>query len=116
MEPWQKELIQESFPAICDMAGPLSLLFYGRLFEVAPTLRPMFEQDISSQGRKLMDMLTFVIDNLDHLDSLAPALRELGQHHVACGVRPEHYATMSRAFLWALAQSLEAKFYPDVKA
>jgi len=57
-----------------------------------------------------------IVENLDHLDSLTPVLHALGQRHVAYGVRPEHYATLSRAFLWALAQSLEATFYPDVKA
>jgi nitric oxide dioxygenase len=116
MNPAEIQSIRASFPAICTMTEPLSVLFYGRLFESDPTLRPMFRQEIALQGRKLMDMLTWVIDNLDDLESLAPALRALGQRHVGYGVRPEHYATISRAFLWALGQSLEAQFYPDVKA
>jgi hemoglobin-like flavoprotein len=116
MNPAQIELIRATFHEIRAAAGPLSVLFYGRLFELDPRLRPMFHQDIAVQGRKLMDMLTSIVDHLDHLDSLTPALRALGQRHVAYGVRPEHYAMLSRAFLWALAQSLEAEFYPDVKA
>jgi hemoglobin-like flavoprotein len=110
------ELVRASFPAIRDMAGPLSVLFYGRLFALDPRLRPMFRQDIALQGRKLMNMLTSVVDHLDDLESLTPVLRALGHRHVAYGVRPEHYATLSRAFLWALGQCLEAEFYPDVKA
>ena len=116
MTPAEIQLIRSSFPAICTMPGPLSVLFYGRLFELDPTLRPIFRQDVALQGRKLMDMLTLVIDNLDHLDSLTPALRALGQRHVGYGVRPEHYAAVSRSFLWALGQCLETEFYPDVKA
>ena len=112
----QKQLIRESFPAIREMAGPVSMLFYGRLFELDPAVRPMFRQDIELQGRKLMDMLTAVVDNLDHFEGLAPALRALGQKHVGYGVRPEHYQTLSVALIWALGQALDRQFYPELRA
>ena len=38
----EKQLVRESFQGIGEVAGPLSLLFYGRLFELDPALRPMF--------------------------------------------------------------------------
>jgi hemoglobin-like flavoprotein len=115
MTPEQKQLIRESFPAIREMAGPVSLLFYGRLFALEPALRPMFRQDIELQGRKLMDMLTAVVDNLDHFEGLAPTLRALGQKHAGYGVRPEHYQTVARALMWALGQALDAQFYPELR-
>ena len=65
MNSQQQRLIRESFPEIRRMAGPVSLLFYGRLFALDPSLRPMFRQDIEVQGRKLMDMLTAIVDNLE---------------------------------------------------
>ena len=112
----QRRLILESYPAIREMRGPLALLFYGRLFEMHPAARPMFRSDIAVQGVKLMDMLAAVIDNLDHLEEVAPTLRAMGQRHVGYGVRPEHYDAVKMALLWALGQALEADFYPDVKA
>jgi nitric oxide dioxygenase len=115
MTPEQKQLIRESFPAIREMAGPVSLLFYGRLFALEPALRPMFRQDIELQGRKLMDMLTAVVDNLDHFEGLAPTLRALGQKHAGYGVRPEHYQTVARALMWALGQALDTQFYPELR-
>jgi hemoglobin-like flavoprotein len=116
MTPEQKQLIRESFPAIREMAGPVSLLFYGRLFALEPALRPMFRQDIELQGRKLMDMLTAVVDNLDQFEGLAPTLRALGQKHAGYGVRPEHYETVARALIWALGQALDTQFYPELRA
>jgi len=116
MTPEQKQLIRESFPAIREMAGPVSLLFYGRLFALDPALRPMFRQDIELQGRKLMDMLTAVVDNLDHFEGLAPTLRALGQKHAGYGVRPEHYQTVTQALIWAFGQALDTQFYPELKS
>lgn len=116
MTPEQKQLIRESFPAIREMAGPVSLLFYGRLFALEPALRPMFRQDIELQGRKLMDMLTAVVDNLDQFEGLAPTLRALGQKHAGYGVRPEHYQTVARALIWALGQALDTQFYPELRS
>src|SRR6266699_5146129 len=112
----QKQLIRESFPAIREMAGPVSLLFYGRLFALEPALRPMFRQDIELQGRKLMDMLTAVVDNLDRFEGMAPALQALGQKHVGYGVRPEHYQTLTLAVIWALGQALDTQFYPELRS
>jgi len=116
MTPEQKHLIRESFPAIREVAGPVSLLFYGRLFALEPALQPMFRQDIELQGRKLMDMLTTVVDNLDHFEGLAPTLRALGQKHVGYGVRPEHYQVLAQALIWALAQALDTAFYPELRS
>ena len=116
MTPEQKQLIRESFPAIREMAGPVALLFSGRLFALDPALRPMFRQDIELQGRKLMDMLTAVVDNLDHFEGLAPTLRALGQKHAGYGVRPEHYQTVARALMWALGQALDTEFYPELRS
>jgi len=116
MTPEQKRLVRESFPDVREMAGPVANLFYGRLFALDPSLRPMFRQDIELQGRKLMDMLTAVVDNLDQFDGLAPALRALGQKHVGYGVRPEHYQTVGKALMWALGQALNDEFYPELRA
>lgn len=116
MTPEQKRLVRESFPVIRESAGPVSLLFYGRLFQVDPALRPLFHQDIAIQGRKLMDMLTATVDNLDHFEGLAPVLRAMGQRHAGYGVRPEHYQEVKSALIWALSQALESDFYPEVKA
>ena len=55
MNPQQQRLIRESFPEIRPMSGPVSLLFYPRLFALDPSQRPMFRQDIEVHGRKLMD-------------------------------------------------------------
>lgn len=111
----QKQLIRETFPAIREVAGPLVQLFYGRLFQIAPAVRPMFRNDIGIQARKFSDMLEALVEGLEDFDQQRPALRAMGLRHVAYGVTPAHYDTLSTAFLWALGHMLYPDFSPESK-
>ena len=115
MSPEQNRLVRASFDAILPLAVPIAKLFYGRLFELAPEVRPMFKQDIVVQGRKLMDMLTALIDNLDRLEEMDPVLKALGQRHVGYGVLSHHYSTVCSALVWALSVALDVEFSPELK-
>ena len=112
----QARLVRESFEIVREVAQPMTVLFYGRLFDLDPNLRPLFKIDIREQSRKLVAMLALIVDSLETLDKLRPQLQELGRRHVDYGVRPEHYATLSSALLWALGQALDTEFSPDVRA
>ena len=115
MTPAQEMLVQDTFPVIRSMAGPLATLFYGRLFASAPELRPLFKGDIRVQGQKLMDMMQACVDSLGRLDELRPQLRELGRRHTGYGTRAEHYPIVGKALLWSLGQALESRFDPETK-
>lgn len=103
----EKQLVRDSFGCLREVGGPLTLLFYGRLFALEPALRPMFHGDIGRQGQKLLEMLAAVVDGLDRLDALRPALEAMGQRHAGYGVAPRHYALVEESLAWALAQTLE---------
>ncbi len=115
MTPEQIRLIRESYPNIREVSGPLVELFYGRLFQTAPSVRPMFRNDIGVQARKFSDMLEALIEGLENFDQQQPALRAMGQRHVAYGVLPEHYDVLSAAFLWALGHMMYPDFPPSLK-
>ncbi|MEP7189271.1 MAG: hemin receptor, partial [Roseiflexaceae bacterium] len=57
-------LVQTSFVLIVPIADTAAALFYQRLFELDPSLRPMFRGDMPEQGRKLMSMLKLVVNGL----------------------------------------------------
>jgi hemoglobin-like flavoprotein len=109
-------LIQQSFELIQEFPDAVAMLFYGRLFEVDPSVRPMFKSDIRTQGKKLMDTLSAVCAAADRLEELRPQLRSLGKLHAGFGVQPRHYETVRNALLWAFAQALESNFDSDTKA
>ena len=116
MTPQQKILVQQSFGAVAPIAEAAAALFYGRLFELDPSLRPLFHGDLATQGRHLMAALAVAVRGLDDLPTLVPAVRALGRRHAAYGVRDEHYATVGEALLWTLEQGLGDRFTPEVRA
>jgi len=115
MTPEQKNMVQDSFAKIAPIADQAAALFYGRLFELDPTLKAMFRNDMTEQGQKLMATLGVAVASLDNLEALIPVLQNLGRGHVAYGVKDAHYATVGEALLWTLEQGLGEGFTPDVK-
>jgi hemoglobin-like flavoprotein len=116
MDSTQIELVQSSFAKVLPIADDAASLFYSRLFEVDPELRPMFRGDMVEQGRKLMTMISVVVAGLKSLDRIVPAVRALGMRHSAYGVRDEHYDTVGAALLWTLEKGLREDFTDDVRA
>src|SRR5215217_6841702 len=111
----QKTLVQNSFTNIASIADAAATLFYQRLFELDPSLRPMFRGDMQEQGRKLMTMLKIVVNGLTRLDQLVPAVEQLGRSHAHYGVRDEHYDTVAAALIWTLQQGLGVAFTSEVE-
>ena len=116
MHPVQIELVQSSFARIEPIADTAAALFYTRLFELDPSLRPMFKGNLVEQGEKLMTTLRLVVRSLTRLDALIPGVQALGRRHAGYGVSDEHYDTVADALLWTLQQGLGEYFTPDVAA
>ena len=116
MTPQQVELVQTSFKKVVPIAATAADLFYNRLFEIAPETRAMFPTDLTEQKGKLMSMLGTAVTNLHKLDSILPAVKDLGQRHKGYGVTAAHYAPVGAALLWTLEKGLGADFTPEVKA
>jgi len=112
----EKSLVKETFAKVVPISDRAAALFYGRLFELDPSLRSLFPTDIREQGKKLMQMLGYCVGKLDALDELVPAVKELGRKHAGYGAEEEDYATVGGALLWTLEQGLGAAFTPEVKA
>jgi hemoglobin-like flavoprotein len=115
MTPAQKILVQKTFGQVVPIADTAAALFYGRLFEIDPALRPLFKGDMVEQGRKLMQMIGVAVNGLDRLDQIVPAVQQLGIRHAGYGVKEEHYAAVAAALLWTLEEGLGADFTPEVK-
>ena len=106
----QRQLVRQSLDRLREEAGPVSLLLYGKLFELDASTRRLFHNDIVAQGRKLMDTLDAIAGSLDRFESMRPRLLELGRLHASYGIVPRHYDTLLTALLWAFAQALGPDF------
>ena len=116
MTPDQTKLVQESFAKVAPISEQAAVLFYDRLFEVAPSVRAMFPDDMTEQRKKLMATLAVVVGGLSNLDSILPAASALAKRHVGYGAKPEHYPVVGGALLWTLEKGLGDGWTPDVAA
>jgi hemoglobin-like flavoprotein len=115
MTPSQIDLVQSSFAKVAPIVETAAGLFYERLFEIAPEVKPLFNRDMKEQGRKLMATLGLVINGLKNLDAILPAAKSLAAKHVSYGVRAEHYQPVGDALIWTLEKGLGSAFTPEVR-
>lgn len=111
----QIELIQQSFRLVEPIIDDAAILFYERLFEIDPSLRPMFQQPRRDQARLLAQTLAVVVKGIDRPAQLRNAVKALGERHANYGVRDEHYATVGEALLWTLEAGLKDAFTSEVR-
>jgi hemoglobin-like flavoprotein len=115
MTPSEIELVQTSFKSVAPIADQAADLFYGRLFEIAPEVRPLFPEDLSGQKKKLMGMLATAVTNLHQVEKIIPAVQNLGRRHVGYGVTEAHYRPVGEALIWTLDKGLGEAFTAEVR-
>jgi hemoglobin-like flavoprotein len=112
----QKRLVRSSWALVMPMQEEAAHLFYGRLFEIDPSTKPLFAStDMAEQGKKLMQMINVAVASLERLDAIRSAVKDLGRRHEGYGVKEEHYESVGTALLWTLEQGLGGKFTPEVE-
>ncbi|MFT7596306.1 MAG: hemoglobin-like flavoprotein [Paracoccaceae bacterium] len=115
MDVTQIDLVQISFAKVVPIKEPAADIFYTRLFDIAPQVRPMFKKDMAEQGNMLMTTQGVVVNGLRDLDKIVPVAQKLAKAHVAYGVQAEHYAPVGEALIYTLDQGLGGAFTPEIK-
>lgn len=115
MTPEQKELVQQSWAKVMPIKETAADLFYNRLFEQYPEVKPYFKGDMKEQGKKLMMMINTAVAGLDNIEALIEPVKVLGKKHVDYGVKAEDYDKVGASLLWTLEQGLKDDFTPEVK-
>ncbi len=115
MTPEQAKLVKNSWAMVLPISDKAAALFYGRLFEMDPDLKPLFKGNMEEQGAKLMKMIGTAVNSLDRMEEVIPAVQQLGKRHVAYGVVDAHYDTVGGALLWTLDKGLGDEFTPEVR-
>ena len=117
MTPERRTLVIESWKSLAPNADQVGAIFYRRLFEIDPNLRPLFKDTIlDEQIRKLTTMLDLIVHWLDLPERLVPALKQLGERHLGYGVQDDHYAKVGTALMGTLEEGLGDRFTPDVRS
>jgi nitric oxide dioxygenase len=113
----QIHLVRSSWSLIAERAGVFTARFYSRLFEIDADVAQLFTGvDMRAQNWKLAQTLGVVVQALDNLDVLLPAVAALGKRHTQYGVVPAHFEPVGAALLHAFSDTLGKRFTPEARA
>ena len=103
------DALETSFDLMAPRGDELVDVFYVRLFDAAPGVKPLFANtDLKRQKAMLLATLVLLRKSLRNLEPLVPKLRELGARHVAYGARAEHYPVVGDVLIASMASILGA--------
>jgi hemoglobin-like flavoprotein len=112
--PLDLEALETSFDLIAPRGDELMDVFYARLFEAAPAVRPLFAgSDLARQKGMLLSALVLLRKSLRDLDAVVPTLRKLGARHVAYGAEPGHYPVVGEVLIASMAQVAGDAWRPE---
>jgi len=115
MTPDQIELVQSTFEKIGSAKERTAGAFYDRLFELDPSMRSLFKNDMVGMRQQFMGAVDNAVTGLENLEAILPEIEALGVRHLDYGVEDGHYDTVGEAFLWAMERELGNAFTPDVR-
>src|SRR5262249_56879330 len=80
MTPKQKQLVQNSWEKVLPISDSAASLFYGRLFELDPSTRPLFKHtNMPEQRKKLMYMIGTAVNGFRVFCQLIPPRNKPGR-------------------------------------
>ena len=111
----QIELVKETWEKVIPISDIAAKIFYQRLFDQNPEIKPLFDgADLPQQRKKLVKAINMVVVSLERIENLIPVIRDLGQRHVSYGVEDKHYGQVGEALLWTLEVGLKDAWNEEV--
>lgn len=107
--------VRRTFDLIADQGTAPVELFYERVFERAPHVRPLFHDDPARQSRKFLQSLHVIVSALHTPMKHVAVLQSLGERHEGYGVKPEHYQLVGDTLLSVFAERLGDDFSPEAR-
>lgn len=107
--------IQSSFRRLETDKGAAGAELYDKLFQLDPSLKPLFKGNMGRQGEKLVESLGLAVRNLNNPYALEEGFRRMGERHRLYGVREQDYETMRQAMVWMLEQKLGTDFTNEIR-
>ena len=92
-------LARESYAPLASRGAELADRFFENLFARQAAVRPFFPADVSEQKRQLAGTLNAILESAQKLETVTPALVELGKEYAAQGAQPVHYSSVSRTLV-----------------
>jgi hemoglobin-like flavoprotein len=105
-------IIQRYEKAKLESAKAFADVFFPRLFEVAPDLKPLFT-DTEKTAQKFCEMLPMFFRSMNRLHDTINTMQELGVTHMKAGVKMEHYQPFVASLLWTFRKMLGDEIFNE---
>jgi hemoglobin-like flavoprotein len=108
-------LVKSSFQALTPQRNRLAGIFFAQLFVREPAFRTVFRGNLKARGVELFDGLAAIVDALDRLYPIVPALEWLAVQAARRGVGERDYRAVGEAMLAAFRNGLGGAFTPELE-
>ncbi len=109
IKPETVEVIKATLPVLKTHGEDLTRLFYQRMFENNPEVKPFFNQahqQAGSQQKALAGAICAYAEHIDNPAALADAVELIAQKHASLGIKAEHYPIVGINLLAAIRELL----------
>ena len=113
--PEQLDLVEWSLVVLDQRLDDASAAFYDRLFDLDPSIRALFADDLAAQRRKFGVELAFIVSAIRSFDRFVAAAADLGERHARRNVRAGHVQTAGIAPIDALRTTLDEAWTPPLE-
>lgn len=110
------ELIRSSAEKMAELNVIATNMFYANLFKEVPEIRVLFPEEMFDQSEKLWASIVMVVESVDDLAEIVPALKELGARHISYGTEPDHYEVVSRVLIETIKSLMAEEWTPEHQA
>ena len=88
--------------------------FYNRLFDVHPSVRPLFKNGLVTQGKFLVQMISMLLRSINDEKAFDESLYRLVVIHNARGVKVSEYGLVGEVLFYSLRHCLGPAYTVDV--
>jgi hemoglobin-like flavoprotein len=110
------KLVQDSFVKVSAKQQEAGDVLYTHLFECCPDVAGIFKADMKEQSRQFLKMIKTVVEGLNNVHIIMPAIQNLGNRHVDYGVTAEQYKYFKESLIFALDKVLGKDFDEKTKS
>lgn len=103
------DVVKATAPVLEVHGVTITTVFYKNMFKSHPELLNIFNHANQSRGRQqtaLANMVYAAAKNIDQLETLLPAVKQVAHKHRGLGVKPEHYPIVGEHLLGAIKEVL----------
>ena len=100
-------LVKSTAQLITENQYDITDRMYELLFEKYPQFKKLFKNDTKLNRSRVADAISAYAVNIDKVNILTSALKEIAKVHVKAGVKPEYYVMLGTCLIDAMQEVLD---------